>query len=363
MYPEHPTYGGTVNGYTLTPTRNRVSYNYYLSDRHETTFYLNITSCEDKNFDGKCDICGKEIKTLIRIAGDDRYDTAIRTAEQMKKTLGMEKFEAIIVASGSDFADALAGSYLSTVKSAPILLSYGKGGKYAYLDDDNMNYIRNNLARGGTIYLLGGENAVPKLYETALAGYNVKRLGGGNRFETNRKILQEAGVNPGDEVLVCTAYNFADSLSAAATGKPILLVYSLNGKTYGIDPSFLGSLSGCSFTIIGGESAVSGELAAELGAYGAVRRLAGENRFETSVRVAREYFDNPTSAVLAYAWNFPDGLCGGALAYAMHAPLILTMDKYEEQAASYAKANHITSGVVLGGEGLISDAAVQKILG
>lgn len=76
-----------------------------------------------------------------RVAGDNRYETAIKTAEEMKAVLGVEKFDAIIVASGSEFADALAGSYLSAVKNAPILLSWGKGGKYASLDTTNLTYM------------------------------------------------------------------------------------------------------------------------------------------------------------------------------------------------------------------------------
>ena len=42
--------------------------------------------------------------------------------QELKEVLGVEKFETIIIASGANFADALAGSYLATVKSAPILL-------------------------------------------------------------------------------------------------------------------------------------------------------------------------------------------------------------------------------------------------
>lgn len=90
-------------------------------------------------------------------------------------------------------------------------------------------------------------------------------------------------------------------------------------------------------------------------------RLAGVNRFETSVLVAKKYFDHPEKAVLAYAWNYPDGLCGGVLAYAIDVPLILTMDKYEAQAMAYAEDNGIISGIVLGGPGLVSDDTVRKI--
>lgn len=296
-----------------------------------------------------------------RVAGDNRYETAIKTAEEMKAVLGVEKFDAIIVASGSEFADALAGSYLSAVKNAPILLSWGKGGKYASLDTTNLTYIKNNLAEGGTVYVLGGTSAVPDLYQNELAGYNVKRLGGQDRFETNRKILAEAGVPVNSEILVCTGKTFADSLSASAVGKPILLVMEHNGKAYGIDDAYMKSLKGCRFTIIGGTNAVSENLANKLAAYGSVYRLAGDTRFSTSVLVAEKYFSAPTSAVVAYAWNYPDGLCGGALAYAKNVPLILTMDKYETEAAAYLRDKGTTSGTVLGGANLISDATVRGI--
>lgn len=82
---------------------------------------------------------------------------------------------------------------------------------------------------------------------------------------------------------------------------------------------------------------------------------------ETSTLVAKRYFDNPTTAVVAYAWNYPDGLCGGALAYALKAPLLLTMEKWESAAVTYAGNNGITSGYVLGGEKLVPDSIVRDI--
>ena len=301
---------------------------------------------------------------VIRLAGANRWNTALKVADEMKTNLGDEKFDAIIIASGSGFADALAGSYLATVKNAPILLSYGGDNeKYAYLDTDNINYVKENLSEGGKVYILGGVNAVPELYEEGLEGYDVVRLGGANRFETNILILEEAGIADGAEVLVCTSSNFADSLSASATGKPILLVWNEEGILYGDQPEFLYELKeqGCTFTIIGGENAVGTALAETISTYGDVERLAGENRFETSVLVARKYFEAPEYAVLAYAWNYPDGLCGGALAYTLNAPLVLTMTNYETQASEYIQAQEIAKGIVLGGETLISNAAIRTV--
>ena len=298
-----------------------------------------------------------------RLAGNDRFETSLMVAEKLKEVLGVQKFDAIVVACGTDFADALAGSYLCTVKNAPIILSWGKGGSNAKLDDENISYIKENLKPGGTVYLLGGEKAVPKLYENALSQFNVKRLGGANRFETNLMILQEAGVKAGQEILVCTATDFADSLSASAAGLPILLV--LKNDLYGTQPDFLKSLGGKNtFCIVGGENAVSKKLENTISTYGATTRLAGNDRLQTSVLVAERYCKSASSAVIAYGWNYPDGLCGGALAYAMKAPLLLTHStpKFYAIAKEYVAKSGIESGIVLGGEKLITPAAANAIL-
>ena len=101
----------------------------------------------------------------------------------------------------------------------------------------------------------------------------------------------------------------------------------------------------------------------ELEAYGATDRVGGKNRFETSAAVASKYFKKPEKAVLAYAMNFPDGLCGGVLAYNMGGPLILTADNHTEAAVDYCETNHIATGAILGGTKLISDDSARAIFG
>lgn len=51
--------------------------------------------------------------TKIRINGDTRYETSMKTADSLKKSLGVDKFNTVIVAYGDDYADALSGSYLA----------------------------------------------------------------------------------------------------------------------------------------------------------------------------------------------------------------------------------------------------------
>lgn len=288
--------------------------------------------------------------SVTRVFGADRYATAFKVADALKEELGVSKFQNIVVASGIDFPDALAGSYLATQKNAPILLVRGKNVA------EVKAYIHANLKTGGTVYLLGGPNAVPKTMETGLEGFKVKRLGGATRYDTNLLILAEAGV-AGKDILVCTGLDFADSLSASACGMPILLV---KDGLFPAQKAFLAENPGKKI-IIGGAVAVNATVEKQLKAYGQVERLAGSTRYETSVLVARTFFDAPERAVVAYAQNFPDGLCGGALAYQLHSPLILTAVGKDTAAVSYAADNDIHAGYVLGGTGLINDKTVRKI--
>ena len=300
----------------------------------------------------KIDLVAEE-DAVYRIYGSDRFKTAFETADALKAELGVEKFDNIIIANGLNFADALAGSYLAAVKKAPILMTAGQNVS------DLVAYISTNLNDGGTIYLLGGTSAVPQNVENALTTYNVKRLWGATRFETNLEILTEAGV-ANQDILVCTAYGFADSLSASATGKPILLV---SGALTAEQIEFLASVQGSDFYIIGGVNAVSTDVENTLKTYGDVERLGGADRFETSVMIAEKFFANPESAVIAYSHNFPDGLSGGPLAFSKNGPLILTIAGKEAVAGAYLEQKGITSGAVLGGTGILSDATVKQIFG
>jgi putative cell wall-binding protein len=292
-----------------------------------------------------------EMPKIIRIAGSDRIATSLMLADKLKETLGVQKFDSVIVASALNFPDALTGSYLAAVKNAPILLTYDAAhAKIA-------QYIEANLVPGGTVYILGGESAVSEDFKIRLEelGIDYQRVAGSDRFGTNLEIMKEAGVPADQPVLIATALNFADSLSASAAGLPMVLVY---GSLRPDQKEFLETTSK-NFIIIGGTSAVSESLEAELKAIGSVERLAGAGRYQTSVMVAQKFVRNPDDVVLAYARNFPDGLCGGPLAYALGAPLILTDNYDPSEADKYVDG--ITAGIVVGGTGLISEETARAI--
>ena len=293
--------------------------------------------------------------TVTRIKGKTRYETSLEICYATKERMGVDKFGTIIIASGENFADALAGSYLAKVKGAPILMTNGKNNVQLKA------YISANLAQSGTVYILGGTAAVPQSTEDTLIGFNVKRLKGKSRYETNIEILKEAGVT-NEEIIVATGTGFADSLSASAAGKPILLVDGKKELTQ-VQKDYLGTLGTEKFYIVGGTGAVAEGYETALAVYGSVERVKGRSRYETSVAIAEKFFANPDYAVIAYAENFPDGLCGGPLAMTMDAPLILTKTGKQAAAKGYMQANGITSGVVLGGASLIDDATAKDIFG
>ena len=316
--------------------------------------------------DGVCTVCnGCKVK---RIYGEDRIGTALSVAAALKDTLGIEKFDAIILAAGGSgqdqtkFADALSGSYLASTKNAPILL-YTKGD----LSEANLAFIAENLSEDGTIYLLGGNVSIPAEVEAALveAGYNTKRLGGDDRYHTNLLILDEAGVEDAEEVLIAGGQAFADSLSASATGLPIMLVKGSKTTLTEAQIEFLKSVESKKITILGGNTAVSAELEAAIEEVVGkdVERVFGETREETSVMIAKKYFPEAEMALITYSKMYPDGLAGGVLANVLGAPLLLTNSGKEDIANAYIEKTGIEAGCVLGGSAVITDETAKAVFG
>ncbi len=318
---------------------------------------------------------------LYRVYGDNRYFTSVQAATYLKQILHADKLNAVVLTTGENFADALAGSYLANKNDAPVLLINGKAKNHNAVID----FINSNLRSEGTVYVLGGENAFPDTWLYGLrSSFTVDRIAGDNRYDTDIKILDKADFQGGD-ILVCVGKSekkdsngnyvydnngkridtaYADSLSASAVDLPILLVDQKKNFT-DLQSFFLEKHKGnLNFFIIGGTNAVPDSIVQKLQEYGTVeKRLAGSNRYETSKLIAEEFFENPDKAVLAYGENFPDGLSGGPLAYQLNCPLILSVDHNKKKtfAADYMNENGILSGMVLGGTALLPDTVVQEI--
>lgn len=96
----------------------------------------------------------KELKNsgiaVERIAGTDRYNTACNIVSKYKASFK----NSIMIATGTDFPDALAGGVLAAKRQIPILLV-----SKDYVKDEVKNYIYSNCY--GYLYVLGGTGVIP----------------------------------------------------------------------------------------------------------------------------------------------------------------------------------------------------------
>ena len=115
------------------------------------------------------------------------------------------------------------------------------------------------------------------------------------------------------------------------------------------------------FIIIGGTNAVSKTVEDQLKAYGKIEeRIAGANRYDTSKQLADKYAPYARKIVLATGQNFPDGLCGGPVAYNLGAPIVLTVTgNGSSYGKNYVSENGIINGLALGGTNAVSDAVIR----
>lgn len=112
--------------------------------------------------------------------------------------------------------------------------------------------------------------------------------------------------------------------------------------------------------ILGGTAALSAEVEAQAAAITEkVVRLAGEDRYDTSVVISQSLWSRAGVVYIASGAQFPDALSGGALAAKQRAPMLLTAPD-ELPAAVRAELNRLSPHrvVVLGGTTVVS-AAVQ----
>lgn len=291
----------------------------------------------------------------VRVSGDTRYDTAYKNADALKKQLGLEMFDSAVVACGTNYPDALSAAYLAKVKNAPLLLSEAREV------NGTVDYIRKNVTKGKTVYLVGGADVLPEQIKTILGSdYDVKRLEGEDRFLTNLAVLKEANVN-NEEVMICSGLGYADALSAAATGKPVMLV----GKTLTNEQkAYLAGINPAKFYIVGGSDVVSDRVKAELETMRSVERISGEDRYETALNVAKKFFDMTSSTVvIATGDGFADGLVGSVTAIANNAPLLLANRNNIKGVAEFVKETGAKRSIVMGGADVISNEAVKVMMG
>lgn len=304
------------------------------------------------------EITAHSVLEYVRLGGSDRVDTAVKISQK-----GWTKADNVILASGVGFADALAGVPLAYALNAPILLTNGTKLESNVVEQIKALGVKN-------IYILGGVSAVsgPIEAQLTLAGYRVTRLWGEDRYATAIEIAKTLGKITGgsDTVFFTRGSNYPDALSisavAALTGSPILYAPSsgsLDGKT----AQYIIADKAYSAVIIGGESAISKEVASQIKNSGfSVSRISGGDRYATSLAVCEAYngLFTDTSVAFATGRNFPDALAGAAFAAKLGTPVLLTDNSSAKPAAKkYLSEKEISTVYIFGGNEVVSDKIID----
>lgn len=160
-----------------------------------------------------------------------------------------------------------------------------------------------------------------------------ERLSGEDRFDTSVAISQDAWADGAADAVVLTRSDvFADALAgtplAVSVGGPLLitdrdqLVPAVRDEIR----RALGSDTSKTVHLLGGPVALSAEVESAVRALGyRTQRLAGEDRIETAIRIAREL---PTidAFLVTTGYNFPDALAAGPAAVQVDGAVLLSVD-------------------------------------
>jgi len=192
--------------------------------------------------------------SVERISGSDRFQTAVKTGEEIRKE---KAFDTVILATAFNFPDALAIGPVAARGGMPILFTR-PGTLHAT--------TKEAIQRWGIkkVIIVGGNAAVSKDIEEELKGMglSVERISGSDRYVTAIEIAKRFDVGESSGVMMATGLNFADALTgsvlAAKKGMPIIL-----SRQTVLVPSVQGYLSEAGYpriVVLGGSAAISEEV-------------------------------------------------------------------------------------------------------
>lgn len=299
---------------------------------------------------------------LTRWAGADRYETCVAVSQSR-----MGKSDHVVIATGEDFPDALAGGPLAGMLGGRLLLS-----RQSALPDvvaDEVTRLEATKA-----YVLGGTAVLSEAIEDelkALGVIDVVRLAGSDRYGTARAVaLEMEAADAGTDIasaFVATGLDFPDALAAGSFGgqwqMPVLLTKPDSVPSATV--SALGSLGITKTYVLGGSSVVSPGVMASLPS---PTRLAGSDRYSTARTIAEWGVSSGARGdllVMATGADFPDALSVGAQLGVYPSPLLLTRKETLPVAtAQYAVDHQDTIGEIIfaGGTGVISDDIYDQVL-
>ena len=261
----------------------------------------------------------------------------------------------LVLANGSQPAISPNGAELAFVRDDAVWTANADGSSPAALTNsgtwaqptwspDSTTIAAESASTGAvsTIPAAGGSptsagiSGVPAYQTLPKTADRLVRLSGANRFGTAAAVSAahwatagDAGDNraPADAVVLARSDQFPDALGgaalAAAKSGPLLMTppTALATATSAEIQRVLGTDTSKSVYLLGGTGALSQAVQDAVNALGYhVTRLAGANRYETSIAIANAINPAPDLVLAATGLNFPDALAAGAAAGSFDVP-------------------------------------------
>jgi putative cell wall-binding protein len=250
--------------------------------------------------------------------------------------------------------------------NAPILLS----GKDDLENQSAVEYVESHLSKSGKIYILGDEGYINESIIITLKslGYtNIKLLPDGEKYGSIKAINDELNPQEGTPVVIASGNGFADGLSisavAASKGYPIILSDVDNLPLEAEET--IKKIKPSQIYIIGGTGSISDNVKETLqGLTGLsqdkIVRIGGEDRYSTSINIAKYFKMDGTTVTLSSGEDFPDALAGSILAAKLNAPVILVSDSNNDQ-EKFIESGQYTNQIVFGGTSSVSDYTQESL--
>ncbi|MFL0194612.1 cell wall-binding repeat-containing protein [Clostridium sp. WILCCON 0269] len=350
------------NGYVVNRYDKTLNYPEWQSYSEEQSGrYLSEPDEAQQATDNWAPLKQKEL-TSRRLSGSDRFETAKSIAEEYNMNL----VNNVIITSGYSFTNALSGSVLAKKLDAPILLS----GRNDSENQSALEYIQSHLNKSGMIYILGNEGDINENIIIALKtlGYtNIKILPDGEKYGAVKAINDEINASNGTPVIIASGNSFADGLSvsalAASKGYPIILsdTYSLPSESQ----ETIAKIKPSKIYIIGGTGVISDTVKDNIKKLTGISeedisRVGGNDRYGTSLNIARYFKMDGNTVILASGLDFPDALAGSVLGAKLNAPIILISNNNYEQKQYIDTAQYINE-IILGGNSSVSEYTGQNL--
>ncbi|MCK0111445.1 cell wall-binding repeat-containing protein [Ornithinimicrobium sp. F0845] len=289
---------------------------------------------------------------VLRLSGADRYQTAVAVSSHYEPGL-----DTVFLATGAAFPDALTGSAVAGSLESPVLLT--KPDRLPQATEAELRRLRPSR-----VVVLGGSSAISGdvLQEVQVAtGATVERWSGSDRYRTAAVVSGHFA--SADVVYVATGQGFPDALAgsarAGALDAPVLLVR--HGSVPSATIGELQRLAPTTIRVLGGDTAISDDVVAALGAYGTVERIVGADRYATAALISGDY---PTAqhAFVANGMAWPDAVTASALAGRWEAPLLLVKQNQVPN-VTWDELDRLDPETVfvMGGAGVVSEAVADQL--